>query len=314
MAQVNEYDYEEKFVESLKSVKTNSMKQKLVAVKNLVVKRLALEKEFKGLHFKLEAKYEELYRPIYEKRAKILDGTQEVTVDEIKDQLANVTISDANATNSEKGVPGFWLKALKNSAQFGQDINKKDEDVLAFLKDITVEFKENGSFKLNFFFNTNQFFDSSVLTREFVLDAEKLSISKITSTKIEWKNEDLNPTIEKKKKKIKNKKKEVKIVTKVEEVPSFFNFFKDYDVSKINKEKKEEDDEEEEEEDELDIIEEEYDLGLFIKEELIPYAIEYYLGIVKDEGEDGEDFEDFEDEEEEEEEPVPKKGGKKAKF
>jgi hypothetical protein len=30
MAQVNEYDYEEKFVEALKNVKTNSMKQKLV--------------------------------------------------------------------------------------------------------------------------------------------------------------------------------------------------------------------------------------------------------------------------------------------
>ena len=47
----------------------------------------------------------------------------------------------------------------------------------------------------------------------------------------------------------------------------------------------------------MDIIEEEYDLGLFIKEELVPYAIEYYLGIVKDE-DGGEDFEG-EDEEDE---------------
>ena len=100
-------------------------------------------------------------------------------------------------------------------------------------------------------------------------------------------------------------------MTKVEEVPSFFNFFKEYDVAKINKDKKEEDDEEEEEEDELDIIEEEYDLGLFIKEELIPYAIEYYLGIIKDEGEDEGDFEDFEDEEDEDDDIPVKKSSKK---
>ncbi len=105
-------------------------------------------------------------------------------------------------------------------------------------------------------------------------------------------------------------KKEVKIVTKVEEVPSFFNFFKSYDISNVDKDKKEDDDEEEEEEDEMDIIEEEYDLGLFIKEELIPYAIEYYLGIIKDEGEDMEDMEDLEDEDDESEES-PKRKGKK---
>ena len=60
----------------------------------------------------------------------------------------------------------------------------------------------------------------------------------------------------------------------------------------------------------MDLIEEEYDNGLFIKEELIPYAIEYYLGILRDEG--GEDLgeEDFEDEEDEEEDLPPKKGRK----
>lgn len=308
-----EYDYEEKFVEALKSQSSNSLKQKLVAIRSIVVKRLALEREFKALHFKLEAKYENLYKPIYEKRAKIVDGTQEVTVDEIKEQLTNLTITDVNSPDAEKGIPQFWLKCLKNSSQFGHDINKKDEEVLAFLRDVTCDFKENGSFTLAFHFNPNQYFDAPVLTREFILDPEKLTISKIVSSKIEWKSEDLNPTIEKKKKKIKNKKKEVKTVTKVEEVPSFFNFFNDCDATLAKKEeKKEEDDEDEEEEDELEVIEEEYDLGLFVKEELIPYAIEYYLGIIKDEygGDDmyGEDEDD--DEDDDEEEVKPKKGKK----
>lgn len=51
----------------MKEVPSNSLKQKLVAIKNIVVKRLQLEKEFKALHNKLEHKYEQLYKPIYEK-------------------------------------------------------------------------------------------------------------------------------------------------------------------------------------------------------------------------------------------------------
>jgi nucleosome assembly protein 1-like 1 len=96
---------------------------------------------------------------------------------------------------------------------------------------------------------------------------------------------------------------------KMEDVPSFFNFFKDYDAANVDKNKPEDqDDEEEEEENELEILEEEYDVGLFIKEELIPYAIEYYLGIIKEEDFDDEEFEDDEDEEEE---IKPKKKGAK---
>jgi hypothetical protein len=47
------------------------------------------------------------------------------------------------------------------------------------------------------------------------------------------------------------------------------------------------------EEDELEIIEEEYEVGLFIKEEMIPYSIEYYLNLNKGEDvpEDGEEDE-----------------------
>lgn len=199
-----EYDYEEKFQEELKKIQSNSLKQKLVAIKNIVMKRLALEREFKALNFQLEAKYENLYRPIYEKRAKVIEGSQEVTVDEVKDQLANLSITGTDAPEAEKGVPQFWLKCLKNTAQFSH-INKKDEEVLSHLRDITCDFKENGTFTLLFHFNPNQYFDAPVITREFILDSDKLTISKIVSSKIEWKSEDLNPTVEKKKKKIKSK-------------------------------------------------------------------------------------------------------------
>jgi len=205
MSQTNEYDYEEKFQESLKKITSNSLKQKLVAIRNIVVKRLALEKEFKSQQFKLESKYEELYKPYYQKRAKIVEGTQEVTVDDIKDQLTHVSLKDVVAPATENGIPNFWLTCIKHTAQFESLVNANDEKVLAYLRDITCDFKDNGSFILFFWFDKNAHFDHEVLTKEHILDPQKLSISKIVSTKIEWKSEDLNPTVEKKKKKLKSK-------------------------------------------------------------------------------------------------------------
>ena len=113
---------------------------------------------------------------------------------------------------------------------------------------------------------------------------------------------------------MKNKKtKEIKTVTKRETVPSFFGTFKNMVKKEDDKNKKDDEDEEEEEDEEM-TIDEHYDMGLQFKEEIIPYAIEYYLGIVDDEslGED-EDEEIEEEEEEEEEKPKKKKDRKKRK-
>jgi len=261
---------------------------------------LNYEKQFKAEHHKLEAKYEALYKPFYDKRAKVIDGAEEVKSEDIAEQLKKVKLEDT-ITSNEKGVPGFWAKCLKNSHQFGALISAKDEKILAHLSDVTCDFREDGSFTLAFKFTPNEFFDHPELKRDFIL-SDKLDIKKIDSTNIVWKSEDVNPTIEKQKKNIKNKKSGTKkTVTKTVTVPSFFSFFKSYDMDNIKK--KEDVEENEDEEDEMgedEIIEEEYELGLFIKEELIPYAIEYYLGVIND-GDDysdgeGEDFEDEEDE------------------
>ena len=188
-------------------------------------------------------------------------------------------------------------------------INKKDEAILKHLKDITLEYKENGDFSLFFHFNTNTYFKHSthILHRHFLLD-EKQNIKKIESSKIEWESEDVNPTVERKKKKLKNKSKpnEVKTIVKLEEIPSFFNFFKDYTApenpNSHTHHKKSEDDEEEVDENEF--IEDEYEIGAFIKDELIPYSLEYYLDLV-DEEDDMEDEEDDDDEDDDQEEKKP---------
>jgi len=295
-----DYDYEEKFQDALKKITSNSLKQKLVAIKNLVVVRLNYEKQFKAEHYQLEAKYEKLYKPFYDKRAAVIKGDQTVTNEDIAEQLKNMQLKDTTES-TEKGIPSFWLKCLKNSHQFKSQITTKDEKVLTYLSDITVDIQENGNFSITFKFDANDYFEHTELKREFVLD-ERLEINKINSTKIVWKSEELNPTIEKKKKNIKNKKTGAKkTVTKVEEVPSFFKFFEDYDVAKEKPKEEKEEDEEDEENDEGE-IDDEYELGLFIKEELVPYAIEYYLGVVKEDDYDDceEGCEDDEEDEEEE--------------
>lgn len=294
------YDYEEDFVEALKDIDTHSMKRKLIAMKNIVAKRLALEKEFKSLHNKLEAKYEELYQPIYEKRQKIIDGTEVVNVQDIQEDMQKLNINQSNnpEDNKEIGIPEYWGKVVSNTDQgFSQDVNDKDKQILKHLTNVTSNVKENGEFVLNFHFSQNEFFDHAVLSREHFLNEKDSSVQKIQSTQINWKSEECNPTIEKKTKKVKNKKtKETKTVTKTEEVPSFFNLFKTYDIT--DKEKNKDDDEiDEDEEDEFEIIEEEYEVSLFIKEELIPYSIEYYLDMAKGDFDGMEEDEDEEDDE-----------------
>jgi len=93
------------------------------------------------------------------------------------------------------------------------------------------------NFTLNFHFSQNEFFEHAAISRTFVFDDKKQTIQKIVSTEINWKSEEVNPTIEKKKKKIK-KGKETKIITKVIEVDSFFNFFKSHEKGQKKPKKK----------------------------------------------------------------------------
>ena len=310
------YDYEDQFVEALKGITDNNLKKKLVAIKKLVCERMALEREFKKEHNKLEFKYEKLYRPFYERRQKIIEGEEKPDIEQIREKLAELKINEEEAKaekENEKGIPEFWYKCLENC----QDImiNEKDKNVLKKLKLIKCTPEENGNFTLEFFFEPNEYFENEVLKREFILD-EDYDIKEIKSDEIKWKSDEVNPTIEIKQKKVKNKRtKQIKTVQKKEKIPSFFSSFKNMVKKDGDKAKdaEKDDDDDDEEGDEM-TIEEEYDQALQFKEEIIPYAIEYYLGIADDGEDDLGGEEDEEDEEEEEEEKPKPKGSKKGGF
>ena len=110
------YDYEDQFVEALKGITDNNLKKKLVAIKKLVCERMALEKDFKREHNKLEYKYEQLYKPFYERRQKIVEGEEKPDIELIKEKLAELKIDEEQAKaekENEKVFQNFGTNVQK---------------------------------------------------------------------------------------------------------------------------------------------------------------------------------------------------------
>ena len=93
-----------------------------------------------------------------------------------------------------KGIPNFWLTALRNHPHLSELITDEDDDALASLKDIQVSYLlDNPGFKLEFFFDENVYFTNNVLTKVYYLqededgDADDLMYDHAEGTVISWK-------------------------------------------------------------------------------------------------------------------------------
>lgn len=151
-------------------------------------------------------------------------------------------------------------------------------------------------FEVVFTFAANEYFSNTELRKVVNLDEDEEPVS-TTGTPIEWK-EGKNPTVKITKKTQKNKKTGVKrVVEKETKVESFFNFFLDSVASENPEEDDEEKDENAMEGDRLNI---DYSIARSIIDEVVPYSLEYFLGI-RTGGDDDEDgMEDLDEEEIEE--------------
>ncbi|KAE8664337.1 hypothetical protein F3Y22_tig00112800pilonHSYRG00034 [Hibiscus syriacus] len=126
----------------------------------------------------------------------------------------------------EKGVPDFWLIAMKNNEAVADEIIERDEEPLKYLKDIKwSRVEEPKGFKLDFYFDTNPYFKNTVLTKTYhMVDEYEPILEKATGTEIEWyPGKCLTQKLLKKRPK--NGSKNSKPMTKTEECESFFNFF-----------------------------------------------------------------------------------------
>ncbi|THU61140.1 hypothetical protein C4D60_Mb07t20140 [Musa balbisiana] len=182
-----------------------------------------LEAKFFEERAALEAKYQKLYEPLYSKRYEIVNGV--VEVEGVKDEPTEETPSEDKASE-EKGVPGFWLTAMKTNEVLAEEIQERDEEALKYLKDIKwCRIDDPKGFKLEFFFDPNPYFKNTVLTKTYhMIDEDEPILEKAIGTEIEWfPGKCLTQKILKKKPK--KGSKNAKPITKTEDCESFFNFF-----------------------------------------------------------------------------------------
>ncbi|KAL7162642.1 hypothetical protein ACSBR2_043014 [Camellia fascicularis] len=237
----------------------------------------------------LEAKYQKLYGPLYDKRCEIVNGVVEV---EGVTSEATMDLEDDKSTEAEKGVPDFWLNAMKNNEVLAEEISERDEEALKYLKDIKwCRIDNPKGFKLEFFFDTNPFFKNLVLTKTYhMIDDDEPILEKAIGTEIEWyPGKCLTQKILKKKPK--KGSKNAKPITKTEKCESFFNFFSPPEVPED-----EADIDEDTAEELQNQMEQDYDIGSTIRDKIIPHAVSWFTG----EAVQGDDLEDIDDDDEDE--------------
>ncbi|VDO04869.1 unnamed protein product [Rodentolepis nana] len=194
---------------------------------------------------KVEQKYNKLRKPHYEHRARL---------------LAN--------------IPAFWQSVFINHRHMRRLVTEDDQKVLAFLRAVEVqEFEDiTSGYKINFFFDENDWFTNDCLTREYHVGAKGEPI--VTATKINWKPGMClfdNPD---------NGKKH-NVDDEVQERSGFFTWF-EFECNAVG-----------------DVI------GDYIKDELWPNPLQYFLNPEPDSDDEvDEDLLDEEDSQEEDEEEV----------
>ncbi|KAK4697044.1 hypothetical protein P7C71_g991, partial [Lecanoromycetidae sp. Uapishka_2] len=294
------------YIESLPA----PVRRRVAGLKGVQKEHAKIELEFQEEQLQLEKKYFAKYTPLYEKRAKIVNGAAEPSEDEIKAGEQNEEEGEDEASKAEAnegdgstealaGIPEFWLSAMKNQVSLAELITARDEDPLRLLTDIRIEYLDQPGFRLVFEFADNEFFSNKFITKTYFYQEEggyggDFIYDHAEGDKIDWKpSKDLTVRVESKKQRNKNTK-QTRVVKKTVPTESFFNFF---DPPKAPEADAEEADTDVEERLELD-----YQLGEDIKEKLIPRAIDWFTGeALQFEEVDDEDLEgDFEDEDDEE--------------
>ncbi|XP_038986354.1 nucleosome assembly protein 1;2 isoform X3 [Phoenix dactylifera] len=276
-----------------------------------------LEAKFFEERAALEAKYQKLYDPLYSKRYEIVNGV--VEVEGVTNEPAEENPTEDKATE-EKGVPNFWLNAMKTNEVLSEEIQERDEGALKYLKDIKwCRIDNPKGFKLEFFFDPNPYFKNAILTKMYhMIDDDEPILEKAIGTEIEWlPGKCLTQKLLKKKPK--KGSKNAKPITKTEECESFFNFFSPPQVP---------DDDEDIDEDIAEQLqsqmEQDYDIGSTIRDKIIPHAVSWFTGEAvqeddfedleeDDEDEDGEDDEEEDEEDEDDDEEEEEEEGKTRK-
>jgi len=317
------------------------VKRRIKALKKLQNEIINVESEFYKEVNEIEIKFAEKYKSLYEKRKEVVAALREPTdeecdwpsdeeeedeegkdeegklADELKEKAAIEEAKpegDGEKKEEEKGIPSFWLTVFKNVDMLSEMVQEHDEPILNALQDIKVAFNEKG-FVLDFEFAPNDYFTNTVLTKSYEMRYEPdpedpfayegPEIIKCSGCKIDWKDKK-NVTVKQIKKKQKHKGRgQTRVVTKEVQADSFFNFFNPPDVP--------EDTEEVDEETEA-LLGADFEIGHFIRDRVVPRAVLFFTGEVRDTPDEDDDYDDEGEDEDynEDDDPDfnPEAGGK----
>ncbi|XP_026839742.1 nucleosome assembly protein 1-like 1 isoform X3 [Drosophila erecta] len=249
---------------------TENEKKTITDLKQLYLETINLDVALQRDIYNMEKKYEDKHNIVFDKRKKILD--------EFRKQ-------NHGDTESSQSVPNFWLKVLK--ASYTEFISKKDEKILECLCDIRSRLYNDPvvKFDIEFHFDPNDHFTNTVLTKTYFLNClpdpedplayDGAEIFKCEGCVINWKQS---------KDQAKNE-------------PTFFDFFsppllpddiEDANYCDVNA-----------------ILQNDFELGFYLKERVIPKAVIFFTGEIADcqsssgsetESDDTEDESDAEEE------------------
>jgi nucleosome assembly protein 1-like 1 len=123
------------------------------------------EAEFQEEVLQLEKKYFAKFTPLYETRQKIVNGAEEPSEEHVKvgeqqqedDEDEDEPPAELNKDEGKdvKGIPEFWLSAMKNQISLAEMITDRDEAALKHLTDIRMEYLDRPGFRLIFEFEEN---------------------------------------------------------------------------------------------------------------------------------------------------------------
>lgn len=203
------------YIESLPA----PVRRRIAGLKGVQKEHSKLEAEFQEEVLQLEKKYFAKFTPLYQKRAQIVNGGAEPSEEEVKAGKADDEDEDEEEEDKEdvktevkkeaaedlKGVPEFWLSAMKNHLSLAETITDRDEAALKHLTDIRMTYLDRPGFKLIFEFAENDFFSNKEITKTYYYQEESgyggdFIYDHAEGDKINWKEgKDLTMRVESKK-------------------------------------------------------------------------------------------------------------------
>lgn len=144
-----------------------SIQERIHSLQSLHRKRTAIMSEYEKEAFQLEKKYFWLVESLYGQRNDVVNmhGDRNDTYP----SLSSPPAYDWNEGQSA-GIPGFWLRAIKNQPDLCDLILPQDEDLLHHLVDIRLGYPNDDhqmGFRLYFEFSKNEYFENETLMKEY---------------------------------------------------------------------------------------------------------------------------------------------------